>query len=82
MYINRTVWLCSWKHREIDSCDIRSLADWWKFVFNKSGIMADVLSILRQFNTNKKEIIDKDDQVVFGEFSWPKNAKTNYTIYG
>ena len=44
--------------------------------------MADVLSILRQFNTNKKEIIDKDDQVVFGEFSWPKNAKTNYTIYG
>ncbi|XP_072015917.1 parafibromin-like [Amphiura filiformis] len=44
--------------------------------------MADVLSILRQFNTNKKEIIENNDQVVFGEFSWPKDAKTNYTIYG
>ncbi|KAJ8038891.1 Parafibromin [Holothuria leucospilota] len=44
--------------------------------------MADVLSILRQYNINKKKIIEKDDQVLFGEFSWPKDAKTNYVIYG
>jgi len=44
--------------------------------------MADVLSILRQYNTNKKEIVEKDDQIIFGEFAWPKIAKTNYVIYG
>lgn len=44
--------------------------------------MADVLSILRQYNINKKKIIEKDDQVLFGEFAWPKDAKTNYVIYG
>jgi len=44
--------------------------------------MADVLSILRQYNINKKEIVEKDDQIIFGEFAWPKSAKTNYVIYG
>ncbi|KAK0065685.1 parafibromin [Biomphalaria pfeifferi] len=44
--------------------------------------MADVLSILRQYHTNKKEIIEKDGQIIFGEFAWPKNAKTNYVIWG
>ncbi|KAK7478781.1 hypothetical protein BaRGS_00029992 [Batillaria attramentaria] len=44
--------------------------------------MADVLSILRQYNINKKEIVEKDDQIIFGEFAWPKNAKTNYVIWG
>jgi parafibromin len=44
--------------------------------------MADVLSILRQYNINKKEIIEKDDQVIFNDLAWPKNVKTNYVIWG
>ncbi|MCJ8731974.1 hypothetical protein PDJAM_G00205650 [Pangasius djambal] len=44
--------------------------------------MADVLSVLRQYNIQKKEIIAKGDEVIFGEFSWPKNVKTNYVIWG
>ncbi|KAK3590593.1 hypothetical protein CHS0354_001618 [Potamilus streckersoni] len=44
--------------------------------------MADVLSILRQYNINKKDIIEKDDQVIFGEFAWPKTARTNYLVWG
>ena len=44
--------------------------------------MGDPLSLLRQFNINKKEIIVKDDIVIFGEFSWKKNVKTNYHVYG
>ncbi|KAL3276655.1 hypothetical protein HHI36_012025 [Cryptolaemus montrouzieri] len=44
--------------------------------------MADPLSLLRQYNVNKKEIIERDGQIIFGEFSWPKNVKTNYLTYG
>ena len=44
--------------------------------------MADPLSLLRQFNINKKEIIEREGQIIFGEFSWPKTVKTNYLIYG
>uniref|UniRef100_A0AAQ5WWV0 Parafibromin n=1 Tax=Amphiprion ocellaris TaxID=80972 RepID=A0AAQ5WWV0_AMPOC len=44
--------------------------------------MADVLSVLRQYNIQKKEIVAKGDEVIFGEFSWPKNVKTNYIIWG
>lgn len=44
--------------------------------------MADPLSLLRQYNINKKEIIERDGQIIFGEFSWPKNVKTNYLMYG
>ncbi|XP_022909418.1 parafibromin [Onthophagus taurus] len=44
--------------------------------------MADPLSLLRQYNVNKKEIIERDGQIIFGEFSWPKTVKTNYTTYG
>ncbi|XP_072919613.1 parafibromin [Hemitrygon akajei] len=44
--------------------------------------MADVLSVLRQYNFQKKEIVVKGDEVIFGEFSWPKNVKTNYVIWG
>uniref|UniRef100_A0A6M2DG82 Parafibromin n=1 Tax=Xenopsylla cheopis TaxID=163159 RepID=A0A6M2DG82_XENCH len=43
--------------------------------------MADPLSLLRQYNVNKKEVIERDNQIIFGEFSWPKNVKTNYLIY-
>jgi len=44
--------------------------------------MADPLSLLRQYNINKKEIIERDGHIIFGEFSWPKNVKTNYLKYG
>ncbi|KAF7266046.1 cell division cycle 73 hyrax isoform X2 [Rhynchophorus ferrugineus] len=44
--------------------------------------MADPLSLLRQYNVNKKEIIERDGQIIFGEFSWPKNVRTNYLIWG
>ncbi|XP_036617876.1 parafibromin-like [Trichosurus vulpecula] len=44
--------------------------------------MADVLSVLRQYTIQKKEIVVKVDEVIFGQFSWPKNVKTNYMIWG
>uniref|UniRef100_A0A3Q3QDU9 Parafibromin n=1 Tax=Monopterus albus TaxID=43700 RepID=A0A3Q3QDU9_MONAL len=44
--------------------------------------MADVLSVLRQYNIQQKEIVAKGDEVIFGEFSWPKNVTTNYIISG
>ncbi|EHB12236.1 Parafibromin [Heterocephalus glaber] len=44
--------------------------------------MADVLSVLRQYNIQKKEIVVKGDEVIFEEFSWPKNVKTNYVVWG
>lgn len=44
--------------------------------------MADPLSLLRQYNIKKKEIIEKNSQIVFGEFSWHKTVKTNYLKYG
>ncbi|XP_061713858.1 parafibromin [Cydia pomonella] len=44
--------------------------------------MADPLSLLRQYNVNKKEIVERDNQIIFGEFSWPKNVKTNYLMWG
>ncbi|XP_057341546.1 parafibromin-like [Microplitis mediator] len=43
--------------------------------------MANPLSLLRQYNVNKKEIIERENQIIFGEFSWPKNVKTNYLTY-
>ncbi|XP_046995367.1 parafibromin [Schistocerca americana] len=44
--------------------------------------MADPLSLLRQYNVNKKEIIQRENQIIFGEFSWPKNVNTNYLMWG
>lgn len=44
--------------------------------------MADPLSLLRQYNINKKEIIERDGQIIFGEFAWKKDVKTNYLKYG
>ncbi|XP_008486294.1 parafibromin-like, partial [Diaphorina citri] len=43
--------------------------------------MADPLSLLRQYNINKKEIIERENQIIFGEFSWPKDVNTNYLHY-
>ena len=44
--------------------------------------MADVLSLVRQFNVNKKPIDVRDNLVYFDEFVWPKNVKTNYIVWG
>ena len=44
--------------------------------------MADPLSLLRQFNMQRKTIVERDGQVIFGEFSWPKTVKTNYVEWG
>lgn len=45
--------------------------------------MADVLSVLRQYTIQKKEIVVQEDKVIFGrEFSWPKTVKTNYVVWG
>ncbi|XP_054158083.1 parafibromin-like [Oppia nitens] len=43
--------------------------------------MADPLSLLRQYNVNKKEIIEKNNLICFGEYCWPKTVKTNYLKY-
>jgi len=40
------------------------------------------LSLLRQFNINRKTIVERDNHIIFGEFSWPKTVKTNYVIWG
>lgn len=52
------------------------------FRVQQSLSMADLLSLLRDYNINKKEIIETDADVIFGDFSWPKSAKTNYVIWG
>lgn len=44
--------------------------------------MADPLSFLRQYNVNKKPISEKNNQIIFGEYSWPKTVKTNYLVWG
>ena len=43
--------------------------------------MADPLSLLRQYNINKKEIIERAGEIMFDEFSFPRIAKTNYVIF-
>ncbi|XP_046844194.1 parafibromin-like [Xenia sp. Carnegie-2017] len=43
--------------------------------------MADPLSLLRQYNVQRKDILEKDDYISFDEFAFHKTAKTNYIIY-
>ena len=43
--------------------------------------MADVLTLLRQYNIQKKEITERDDLVIFDQLAWNKSTKTNYTVY-
>jgi parafibromin len=43
--------------------------------------MADALSLLRQYNIQKKPITDDGDHIVFDQFSFPRGVKTNYLIY-
>jgi len=44
--------------------------------------MADALSLLREYNMNKKAITEENDVIQLGDFSWPKDIKTNYVIWG
>jgi parafibromin len=44
--------------------------------------MADPLSLLRQYHILRKQIIERENTIIFGEFSWPKTVKTNYVIWG
>ena len=44
-------------------------------------LMADCLTLLRQYNTQKKEIVERDDLVIFEKTAWPQTTKTNYLIY-
>ena len=43
--------------------------------------MADCLSLLRQYNIQKKEIVERDGLVIFDSFAWPKSTRTNYLVY-
>ncbi|XP_075736553.1 parafibromin-like [Rhipicephalus microplus] len=44
--------------------------------------MANPLSLLRQFNVNKKYIAENNSHIIFDQYSWPKTAKTNYITWG
>ena len=43
--------------------------------------MADPLSLLRQFNINRKTIVERDNHIIFGEFSWPKTVRTTKEVW-
>ncbi|XP_061718418.1 parafibromin-like [Cydia pomonella] len=45
------------------------------------GIIPDPLSLLRQYITSKKEIVERRNLIYFGEFSWSKDVKTNYLMW-
>jgi len=44
--------------------------------------MADALSLLRQYIMQKKEFVDQDDMIVFGDIGYLKDLNTNFLIYG
>ena len=44
--------------------------------------MTDPLSFLREYNISKRPIIERNNKIVFGEYSWPKTVKTSYVICG
>lgn len=43
--------------------------------------MADCLTLLRQYNIQKKEIVERDGLIIFEQIAWLRNAKTNYLVY-
>ena len=43
--------------------------------------MADSLSLLRQFTIDEKNIEEREDQIIFNEFSWNKDSLTNFISY-
>ena len=44
--------------------------------------MSDPLSLLRHYSMEQKTIEEKDGNIIFGEFSWPKTVETNFRIQG
>lgn len=44
--------------------------------------MSDALSLLRNFIINKKDYIQEDDKIIFGDVYYLKDTKTNYLQYG
>ena len=44
-------------------------------------VMADCLTLLRQYNLQKKEIVERDELIIFDQIAWSRNAKTNYLTY-
>lgn len=44
--------------------------------------MADLLSLIREHYISEKEITVKDEEITFGEYSFPKTTKINYQIHG
>ncbi|XP_060862787.1 parafibromin-like [Metopolophium dirhodum] len=44
--------------------------------------MTDPLTCLRMYNTNKKEIIFKDNYILFGDLYWPETVNTNFLKFG
>lgn len=44
--------------------------------------MADPVSLLREYNISKKAITVKNNEIIFGEYSFSKTTKTNYQICG
>lgn len=43
--------------------------------------MSDPLSLLRDFVVNKRDIVDRDDHILFGEVTFPKTVQTNWLIW-
>ena len=43
--------------------------------------MVDCLSLLRAYNINRKEIVERDDYIIFDQSAFPRNTKTNYQIF-
>ncbi|VDN98147.1 unnamed protein product [Rodentolepis nana] len=44
--------------------------------------MADVLSLLREYTIANKNIAENENEIIFGEFAWPRKTKTNYIMWG
>ena len=43
--------------------------------------MVDCLSLLRAYNINRKEIVERDDFIIFDQAAFPRTTKTNYQIF-
>lgn len=44
--------------------------------------MADVLALLREYHLNGKAVVETQSEIIFGDFAWPKIAKTNFLVWG
>ena len=47
----------------------------------KNSNMANALTLLRQFTIDGKHIEEREDHIIFGEFSWKKDSLTNFVKY-